>query len=76
MAGLLLAVAVTGLAAAQFVAGLPVTTLAWLAIAPLLASLVLPPRLTGLLAGWTVLLGLGLDLSGPARDGCLPGWRC
>jgi phosphoserine phosphatase RsbU/P len=64
VAGLLLAVAVTGLAAAQFAAGLPVTTLAWLAIAPLLASLVLPPRPTGLLAGWTVLLGLGLDLSG------------
>jgi hypothetical protein len=64
VAGLLLAVAVTGLAAAQFVAGLPVTTLAWLAIAPLLASLLLPPRSTGLLAGWTVLLGFGLALSG------------
>ena len=64
MAGLLLAMAVTALAAEQFVAGYPFTTLAWLAIAPLLASLVLPPRLTGLLAGWTVLLGLGLALSG------------
>ena len=64
LAGLLLAVAVTGLAAAQFAAGLPVTTLAWLAIAPLLASLMLSPPLTGLLAGWTVLLGLGLALSG------------
>jgi sigma-B regulation protein RsbU (phosphoserine phosphatase) len=71
VAGLLLAVAVTGLAAAQFAAGLPVTTLAWLAIAPLLASLVLPPRLTALLACWTVLLGVGLDLSGtsPGRLG-------
>jgi phosphoserine phosphatase RsbU/P len=67
-AGLLLALAVTGLAAAQFASGRPVTTLAWLAIAPLLASLVLPARLTGLLAGWTVLLGLGLALGedGPA----------
>ena len=54
--------AVTALAAAQFVAGRPATALAWLAFAPLLASLLLPPRSTGLLAGWTVLLGLGLAL--------------
>ena len=62
--GLLLAVAVTALAVEQVAAGHPFTTLAWLAIAPLLASLVLSPPLTGLLAGWTVLLGLGLALSG------------
>jgi sigma-B regulation protein RsbU (phosphoserine phosphatase) len=61
-AGLLLALAVTGLAAAQFATGRPFTTLAWLAIAPLLGSLMLSPRLTGLLAAWTVLLGLGLAL--------------
>lgn len=67
-AGIVLAVTVTGLAAAQFAAGGPFTTLAWLAIAPLLASLVLPPRLTGLLAGWTVLLGLGLAFSGASPD--------
>lgn len=60
-AGLLLAVAVTVLAAAQFV-GRPFTALAWLSFAPLLASLRLPPRPTGVLAGWTVLLGLGLAL--------------
>jgi hypothetical protein len=65
IAGLLLAVAVTALAAVQFATDHPVTTLAWLAIAPLLASLVLPPRFTGLIAGWTVLLGLG----GAARAG-------
>ena len=64
MVGLLLAVAVTALAVEQVAAGHPFTTLAWLAIAPLLASLVLSPPLTGLLAGWTVLLGLGLALSG------------
>ena len=67
--GIVLAVAVTGLAAVQFVVGRPFATLAWLAIAPLLASLVLSPRLTGLMAGWTVLLGLvivfgGADLAG------------
>ncbi|MGI8450308.1 MAG: PP2C family protein-serine/threonine phosphatase [Streptosporangiaceae bacterium] len=65
------ALGVTGLAAAQFASGRLVTTLAWLAIAPLLASVVLPPRLTGLLAGWTVLLGLGLDLSAAAPAGRL-----
>jgi sigma-B regulation protein RsbU (phosphoserine phosphatase) len=64
VAGLLLAVAVTGLAGVQLAAGLAVATLAWLAIAPLLGSLVLSPGLTGLLAGWAVLLGVGLDLSG------------
>ncbi len=68
---MVLALAVTGLAAAQYASGRPVTTLAWLAIAPLLASVVLPPRLTGLLVGWTVLLGLGLDLSAAAPAGRL-----
>lgn len=61
----LLTVGVAALAAAQFAIGRPVATLAWLAIAPLLASVVLSPWLTGLLAGWTVLLGVVLALSGP-----------
>ena len=61
-AGPLLAMAATGLTAAQFAAGRPFTALAWLAFAPLLASLLLPPRSTGLLASWTVMLGLGLAL--------------
>ena len=61
-AGPLLAVAATALTAAQFAAARPFTALAWLAFAPLLASLLLPPRSTGLLAGWTVMLGLGLAL--------------
>ena len=63
--------AVTALAGAQYAMVRPVTTLAWLAIAPLLASLVLPPLLTGLLAGWTVVLGLGLVFSGAAPAGRL-----
>lgn len=69
-AGIVLAVAVTALAGVQYAMGRPFTTLAWLAIAPLLASLVLSPALTGLLAGWSVLLGLGLTFSGaePARQ--------
>jgi phosphoserine phosphatase RsbU/P len=61
-AGPLLTVAATALTAAQFATGRPFTALAWLAFAPLLASLLLPPRSTGLLAGWTVMLGLGLAL--------------
>ncbi len=70
-AGLVLALAVTAVAAAQYAAGGPFTTLAWLAIAPLLGSLVLAPRLTGLLAGWTVLLGLGLAFGGAGPAGHL-----
>ncbi len=62
--GLLLAVGVTALAGVQFAMGRPFTTLAWLSIAPLLASLVLTPRLTGLLAGWTMVLGLTVALTG------------
>jgi hypothetical protein len=63
-----LAVAVTAFAAAQYAMGRPAASVAWLAIAPLLASLALRPARTTLLAGWTVLLGLGLALEarGPA----------
>ena len=66
-AGPVLAVTVAAFAAAQFAIGRPVASVAWLAIAPLLGSLALRPLRTGLLAGWTVLLGLGLALqtSGP-----------
>jgi hypothetical protein len=70
-AGLLLVLALTAVAVAQFAIGRPFTTLAWLAIAPLLGSLVLSPRLTGLLAGWALVLGLGLDLGGAAPAGRL-----
>jgi phosphoserine phosphatase RsbU/P len=62
-AGPLLAAAVAALAAAQYVAGRPVA-IAWLAIAPLLASLLLRPLRTALLSAWTVLLGGGLALHG------------
>jgi len=71
IAGPLLAVAVAVLAAAQYATDRPVAV-AWLAIAPLLASLVLRPLRTTLLAAWTVLVGLGLALHGPgpaARPG-------
>jgi phosphoserine phosphatase RsbU/P len=67
VAGPLLAAAVAAFAAVQYVIGHPIAPEAWLAIAPLLASLTLRPVRTALLAAWTVLLGLGLALqtSGP-----------
>jgi phosphoserine phosphatase RsbU/P len=67
VAGALLAAAVAAFAAAQYAIGRPVAPEAWLAIAPLLGSVALRPLRTALLAGWTVLLGLGLALlaSGP-----------
>jgi len=71
VAGPLLAVAVTAFAAAQYAIGRPLAPEAWLAIAPLLASLALGPLRTSLLAGWTVLLGLGLALAWPGPAGRL-----
>ena len=70
IAGLLLAVAAAALAAAQYATGRPIAE-AWLAIAPLLASLALRPLRTALLASWTVLLGLGLALAGAGPAGRL-----
>ena len=65
------AMAVTAFAAAQYAIGRPLAPEAWLAIAPLLASLALGPLRTALMAGWTVLLGLALALAGPAPAGRL-----
>src|SRR5215469_11955113 len=64
-----LLLAITAGAAAVYVAGPGVVTTAWLAVGPLLASLVLSPRITAVVAGWTVMLGLGLalDQPGPMR---------
>jgi hypothetical protein len=60
-----LLLAITASAAAVYVAGPGVVTAAWLAVGPLLASLVLSPRITAVVAGWTLLLGLGLALGQP-----------
>src|SRR4029077_4729342 len=67
VAGPLLAAAAAAFTIAQYAIGPPIAPEAWLAIAPLLASLTLRPVRTALLAAWTVLLGLGLALqtSGP-----------
>jgi phosphoserine phosphatase RsbU/P len=60
-----LVLAITASAGAVYVAGPGVVTAAWLAVGPLLASLVLSPRITAVVAGWTLLLGLGLALGQP-----------
>lgn len=69
-AGLVL-LAVTAAAGAQYAAGPAVIPVAWLAVGPLLASLVLSPRVTAALAGWILLLAAGLDAGEPGRPGML-----
>ncbi len=49
--GLVLLLAITAVAAAQYATGPVIIPVAWLAVGPLLASLVLPPRVTAALAG-------------------------
>jgi phosphoserine phosphatase RsbU/P len=61
-----LLLAITASAVAVYVAGPGVVTAAWLAVGPLLASLALPPLITAVVAGWTLVLGLGLALGQPA----------
>ena len=68
---MLLALAITVVAVAQYRTGRGPVMVAWLAIGPLLASLLLRPRITAVLAGWAMLLGLGLILDQPGRPGSL-----
>jgi phosphoserine phosphatase RsbU/P len=64
-----LLLAITASAVAVYVASPGVVvTAAWLAVGPLVASLVLSPRITAAVAGWTLALGLGLALSQPGPD--------
>jgi phosphoserine phosphatase RsbU/P len=60
-----LLLAITASALAVYVTGPGVVTAAWLAVGPLLASLVLSPLITAVVAGWTLVLGLGLALGQP-----------
>jgi hypothetical protein len=68
---LVLALIITAVAVAMYVSGPALIPSAWLSAGPLLASLVLSPRLTALLAGWAVLLATGLALAQPAPPGVL-----
>jgi hypothetical protein len=56
---------ITAVAATAYGAGRGVIPVAWLAVGPLLGSVMLPPRLTAVLAGWALLLGLGLVAGQP-----------
>ena len=67
----LLGLAITMVAVAQYRTGRGPVAVAWLAVGPLLASLLLRPRITAVLAGWATLLGVGLILNRPARPGTL-----
>jgi phosphoserine phosphatase RsbU/P len=68
---LVLLLAITVMAATQYAAGSAVVPVAWLAVAPLLGSLMLSPRVTAVLAGWAVLLAAGLVVVEPVRPGML-----
>ena len=67
----LLGLAITVVAVAQYRTGRGPVAVAWLAVGPLLASLVLRPWITAVLAGWATLLGVGLIVNQPARPGTL-----
>src|SRR5215469_15094824 len=62
---LALVVAITAVAVAAFGAGRGVIPAAWLAVGPLLGSVLLAPRLTAVLAGWALVLGVGLVAGQP-----------
>ena len=56
----LLALAITVVAVVQYRTGRGPVVVAWLAVGPLLGSLLLRPLVTAVLAGWATLLGFGL----------------
>jgi sigma-B regulation protein RsbU (phosphoserine phosphatase) len=63
--------AITALAIGVYRTGGGLIPVPWLGVGPLLASLVLRPRTTAVLAGWAMLLGLGLIVDQPERPGRL-----
>jgi hypothetical protein len=67
----LLGLAITVVAVVQYRTGRGPVAVAWLAVGPLLASLLLRPWITAVLAGWATLLGVGLIVNQPARPGTL-----
>ena len=67
----LLGLAITALAVAQYRTGRGPVAVAWLAVGPLLASLLLRPWITAVLAGWATLLGVGLIVNQPGPPGAL-----
>ncbi|HEV2376467.1 MAG TPA: PP2C family protein-serine/threonine phosphatase [Streptosporangiaceae bacterium] len=63
--------AITAVAVVQYTRGHGFVPVAWLAVGPLLASLVLSPPITAVLAGWALLLGLGLSRTHQVHFGTL-----
>jgi hypothetical protein len=68
---LILAVAITAVAIVMHLTGPRLIPTAWLAVGPLVASLALSPWITAMLAGWAVVLGIGLVISQPGPPGVL-----
>jgi len=68
---LVLFLAITAVAVAEYGTGRGLIPIAWLAVGPLLGSLVLSVRITAVLAGWSVLLGLGFMAGAPRELGGL-----
>ena len=68
---LMLLLAITAVAAAQYATGPGVIPVAWLAVGPVLASLVLSPWVTAALAGWALLLAAGMVAGEPGPPGML-----
>jgi phosphoserine phosphatase RsbU/P len=66
-----LGLAITVLAVAQYRTGRGPVAVAWLAVGPLLASVLLRPWITAVLAGWATLLGVGLIVHQPGPPGAL-----
>jgi len=67
----LLGLAITVVAVVQYRTARGPVVVAWLAVGPLLASVLLRPWVTAALAGWATLLGAGLIVNQPARPGTL-----
>jgi sigma-B regulation protein RsbU (phosphoserine phosphatase) len=68
---LMLLATIAGVAGAQYGTAGGLIPIAWLSVVPLLASLVLSPWITAGLAGWALLLGLGLLARQPVPPGGL-----
>ena len=68
---LVLVLAITAVAAALYATSPAIISVSWLAVGPLLASLLLSPRVTAALAGWALLLAAGLSAAGHVRPGML-----
>jgi phosphoserine phosphatase RsbU/P len=66
-----LLVAVAGVAAVVYATGPGLVPVAWLAVGPLLACLVLSPRVTAVVAGWALALGFGLVIRQSDRPAVL-----